>query len=303
MRDKRGHLRGGGGRRAVHEHVEGGFTCSCVAGYSGDGTACEADKTVTFEPPVNGTLFAESAGVSIRSGETTTHGTTVTFTAVPAEGWERADWSGDCAGEGGDSCAVAATLDVSVGVTFADVDECGTSADTCAAAEDGGRCTNTLGGFTCSCVAGYSGDGTACEADKTVTFEPPVNGTLFAESAGVSIRSGETTAHGTTVTFTANPAAGWQVSVWLGACADTEAPATSCEAAATLHVDAGVTFMDINECETNTDTCAEDGGRCTNTALLAGGFTCSRAARQRDAFRRKRGRFDCVWERVAWSGD
>ena len=254
-------------------NTAGGFTCSCAAGYSGDGRTCEADKAVSFLPSPNGTISAAGGGVLLQDGKTAAHGTTITFTAAPAAGFRFSGWFGDCAGAA--SCEVAATLDVSVGATFTDIDECATSADNnCAADSDGGLCANTAGGFTCSCAAGYSGDGRTCEADKAVSFLPSPNGTISAAGGGVLLQDGKTAAHGTTITFTAAPAAGFRFSGWFGDCAG----AASCEVAATLDVSVGATFTDIDECATSADNnCAadSDGGLCANTA---GGFTCSCAA-------------------------
>ena len=247
------------------DNTEGGFACGCVAGYSGDGRTCDADKTVSFQPPANGTLSAAGAGGAVQDGDTTTHGTTITFTAAPASGYRFSVWFGDCAGDL--SCKVVATLHVSVGATFADIDECRANTHDCAA--DGGFCDNTEGGFACSCIAGYAGDGRTCDADKTVSFQPPANGTLSAASAGGAVQDGDTTAHGTTITFTAAPNRGWQVSAWFGDCAGTNGG--SCEAVATLNVSAGVTFADIDECQTNAHDCAAGGGFCDNTE---GGFVC-----------------------------
>ena len=256
-------------------NTDGGFTCVCAAGYSGDGMICYADKTVSFQPLVNGTLFAASGGGAIQDGGTAAHGATVTFTVAPNRGWQVSVWLGVCAGVDATatSCEAAATTHVTAGAAFTDIDECETDTHTCAA--DGGLCANTEGDFICSCAAGYSGDGMACYPDKTVSFQPPVNGVLFAASGDFSIRNGGAAAHGTTITFTASPAAGYRIAAWLGACADTAATVIFCEAAATVHVDAGVRFTDIDECETNTHTCAADGGLCANTE---GGFTCDCAA-------------------------
>ncbi|XP_038074341.1 perlucin-like protein [Patiria miniata] len=45
-----------------------------------------------------------------------------------------------------------------------DVDECANGLDNC---DPNASCTNTPGGFTCACNAGYTGDGTTCTADDT----------------------------------------------------------------------------------------------------------------------------------------
>ena len=261
----------GGGCRSIR----GILNCVCAPGYFGNGVTCDADKTVSFRPPANGTLSAAGAGVPFQDGDTATHGTTITFTAAPNRGYQVSAWLGACAGTpaSATSCAVAATLHVSAGAVFKDINECETSAHGCVAAADGGLCTNTDGGHICGCADGYSGGEAVCRADKTVSFPPSANGTLVAAGAGVFIQDGGTTAHGTTITFTAAPNAGYQVSIWLGDCAGTAATATFCAVAATLDVSAGATFRDINECETKTDNCAAeaDGGFCTNTD---GGFTC-----------------------------
>ena len=260
----------------VCTNTDGGFTCGCLPGYSGDGVACRADKTVSFLPSAHGTLSAEGAkGGGIEDGETTRHGTTITFTANPDPGYQVSVWLGACAGTAATvaSCKATATVHVSAGATFKDINECEANTDNCAAEADGGVCTNTDGGFTCGCLPGYSGKEQVCRANKTISFLPSAHGTLSAEGAGISIQDGGAAAHGTTITFTAKPDPGYQVSVWLGVCAGTAATVTSCKATATVHVSAGATFKDINECEANTDNCAAeaDGGVCTNTD---GGFTC-----------------------------
>ena len=249
-------------------NTEGGFTCSCVSGYSGDGKICNTDKTVSFLPPDNGTLSAENDGGPVHNGGIILHGTTVTFAAAPDNGWQLSIWTGHCAGTTGDSCAVEATMNVSVGVAFSDINECATNAHDCAPI--GGDCGNTLGGFTCSCLSGYSGDGKTCNADKTVSFLPPDNGALSAENDGGPVHNGGAIAHGTTVTFAAAPNSGWQLSIWTGHCAGTTGD--SCAVDVTANVSVGVAFSDINECATNAHDCAPVGGDCDNTL---GGFTCS----------------------------
>ena len=41
----------------------------------------------------------------------------------------------------------------------ADIDECEDGTDGCNGNAD---CSNTIGSYTCSCLSGYSGDGTNC---------------------------------------------------------------------------------------------------------------------------------------------
>ena len=162
-------------------------------------------------------------------------------------------------------------MNVSVGVGFSDINEC-EDVNTHDCAPVGGECVNTEGAYTCSCLSGYSGDGRTCNADKTVSFQPPANGALLATtSAGVSVLDGGTAAHGTAITFTAAPNTGYQVSAWFGACAGTTGNA--CEVDAIMNVSVGVGFSDINECEdVNTHDCAPVGGECVNTQ---GAYTCS----------------------------
>ena len=254
-------------------NTAGSYTCGCSAGYSGDGMTCEADKTVSFQQPANGTIFAESEEVSIHAGQTVDHGTTITFTAAPGYGYRLSIWFGDCAGDL--LCEVVATLDVSVGATFTKMGQCATSAD---CAKDGGICSDAGGIFNCVCASGYFGNGLDCDADKTVSFQQPANGTLSAADAGGSIQNGGAVRHGTRLIFNAAPNRGYQVSAWFGACAGTAATVNACAVTATLDVSAGVTFTDIDEClkpSDNTCAAAEDGGFCANTE---GWFTCGCSA-------------------------
>ena len=76
--------------------------------------------------------------------------------------------------------------------------------------------------------------------------------TLSAAGAGVSVQDGGTAAHGTTITFTAAPDAGYQMSMWTGDCAgtavDASAGSSSCEVVATVAVSAGAIFDYIGRC-------------------------------------------------------
>ena len=239
----------------VCANTTGAYACGCGEGYSGDGYICTADKRVSLLAAANGSLSADPAGATV------SHGTTVTFTAAPASGYEVSVWLADCAGSSGLECALTLTVDVSVGVEFSDIDECATETHSCAAA--GGECTNTAGAYSCDCVSGYSGDGYVCESDKRVSLLAAANGSLSADPDRATV------SHGTTVTFTAAPASGYEVSVWLADCAG--ASGLECALTVTLNVSVGVKFSDINECATGAHACASSGGVCANTA---GAYSC-----------------------------
>ena len=226
--------------------------CECPSGYSGDSVVCNADVTVSFSSPANGALSAASGGGAIQDGETVVHGATVTFTASPARGYEVSIWTGVCAGAVGVSCEAVATADVSAGVEFfeAGAESCGrlipakvydAAARGCVANCPAPSVRNT-GTNRCECPPGYSVDGGVCNADVTVSFSSPANGTLSAASGGGAIQDGETVVHGATITFTASPASGYEVSIWTGGCAG--AVGVSCEAVATADVSAGVEFFE-----------------------------------------------------------
>ena len=96
----------------------------------------------------------------------------------------------------------------------------------------------------CECPSGYSGDGAVCNAVVTVSFSSPANGGLSAASGGDSIQNGGTVVYGATITFTAAPANGYEVSIWTGGCAG--AVGISCEVVATADVSVGVEFFEAS---------------------------------------------------------
>ena len=248
----------------VCTNTAGAYECSCGPGFAGDGRDCGGgDRRVSLLASENGSLSAEPGRALVANG------TTVTFTATPDSGYEISLWLEDCAGASGPTCALPVTMDVSVGVSFADVDECATATDNCAA--DGGVCTNTPGDFSCECDSGYSGDGLVCDSDKAVEISPVENGSLSASPSESPVL------HGTTVTFTASPDSGYEISEWFGACDDTPKTESKCVATATVNLKVSVAFSDIDECATALHNCAptESGGVCKNTP---GDFACECAS-------------------------
>ena len=111
----------------------------------------------------------------------------------------------------------------------------------------------------------------ACEVDgscpaRTVGFDldSDAGGTLFARWSGDSdVGDGGTVPHGTTVTFSAVPEAGWYVSGWrnCGETADnigghSDGGTQECVRVAGADVTVGAVFSDINECETARNDCS-----------------------------------------------
>ena len=56
-------------------------------------------------------------------------------------------------------------------VILSDIDECANA--TTNNCDSNANCTNTVGGFTCTCNQGYIGNGTICEG-KLIIYKPNV---------------------------------------------------------------------------------------------------------------------------------
>lgn len=111
--------------------VASGRTCTCQAGFVGDGLTCANVNECTLNPTICG-----AAGTG-----------TCTDTA------------------GAYTCACTSGYALRNGVC-ADVDECATANGGCSA---NATCTNTLGSRTCACNAGFTGNGLTCAAVPACT--------------------------------------------------------------------------------------------------------------------------------------
>ncbi len=254
--------------------VAGGFTCSCNAGYTGDGVTCtDVDECATGADNCNAdatcTNTAGSFTCACNAGYT---GDGVTCTDVD-----------ECA-TGADNCNVNATCTNTVGsftcacnagytgdgVTCSDVDECATGADNC---NVNATCTNTVGSFTCACNAGYTGDGVTCtDVDECATGADNCNVNATCTNTVGSFTcacNAGYTGDGVTCTDIDECATGADNCNANATCTNTAGSFTcSCNAGYTGD---GVTCTDIDECATGTDNCNAN-ATCTNTA---GSFTCS----------------------------
>jgi len=121
---------------ATCTNTDAGFSCTCKAGYTGDGVTCTDADECTL-----GTDDCADVGLC----ENTVGG----FTCTCADGY-----TGD-------------------GVTCTDEDECTLGTAGCSA---DATCANTDGGFTCTCNAPLVGDGFTCGAAAECTGDPGVCG-------------------------------------------------------------------------------------------------------------------------------
>eukprot|EP00058_Branchiostoma_floridae_P022698 XP_002608188.1 hypothetical protein BRAFLDRAFT_125860 [Branchiostoma floridae] len=132
-----------------------GYTCECVAGYTGDD--CETD-------------IDECASDPCQYGGTCTDGVNG-YTCECVAGYTGDDCETDIDECASDPCQYGGTCTDGVnGYTCECVagytgDDCETDIDECASdpCQYGGTCTDGVNGYTCECVAGYTGDD--CETD------------------------------------------------------------------------------------------------------------------------------------------
>ena len=242
-------------------------------------------RTIVYEAlPGDGSGGTLTA--SVPSGGAVLRGETATFTATPAAGWYVEEWTGDgaaCAPFNGECKVTAADANLSVTALFAKRKNIATlsyaadppegGAVTVAGVTDDRVDGGTMVTFVATPAAGWNvfawrGDGAGCPAANTC--ELAVNRNLFVtvrfeeakrveygevpsdQSGGTltaPVSSGETTPHGTMVTFTATPAAGWYVEGWNdGGCAGDVGSAASpgeekeCALAADADLPVTVTF-------------------------------------------------------------
>ena len=220
------------------------FSCTCPAGFLFNGTGC-----VVSNPCVAGTDDCARQATCTAPGPFRGE----TYTCECNEGWQG---TGTVANGTGDRCV--------------DIDECAQNPRICGP----GRCSNTSGGYTCACNAGYQFGRTTCiDIDECAPPADPCGegGTRCTNAAGsysCSCGAGYVFMGGTCVDINecaTNPCG-------EGECSQTEPPGYVCTCAGGYEFD-GTRCVDIDECATS-DLAGCDGGgraRCENSV---GGFRC-----------------------------
>ncbi|GAB5547708.1 MAG: hypothetical protein SangKO_074680 [Sandaracinaceae bacterium] len=220
----------------------GDWTCTCPAGYAGDGrspgTGCsdvnecaagtdDCDVNATCTNTVGSFTCACNGPEWVGDGRTCVDYDECMdpfYTAM-------CDANASCVNQVPGFSCVCQSGYRGDGFTCAEIDECMEGSDDCHA---DASCTNTPGSFTCACNGGYSGDGRSC-ADIDECMDPTFTGRCSTASTCFNL------------------------------------PGTAECRCNTGYRGDGMTCDDIDECMEGSDTCDEN-ATCSNTN---GSYTCA----------------------------
>ena len=169
--------------------------------------------TVFLLPTENGALSANrDDDPVIENGETVPEGATVRFVARPAEGYYASRWTGDCAGR--------------------------------AAGHSGRTGPSAVAGCGILNVTTNVTVGVEFARPRRVSLSHSAGGTLTARSLPGLTRvfNGGVVDDGATVSITATPDSGYEISMWSGDCDGTAKSEADCVLTATVHLSASVSF-------------------------------------------------------------
>ncbi|CAK8696725.1 unnamed protein product [Clavelina lepadiformis] len=138
-------------------NTDGGHLCSCRDGFTGDGTECTRLSCTTPNIPTNGRIRGEVVKTQYEIGSTITYECnqgyqaqgTVSITCLDNEQWSADD------------------------ISCIDINECLDVTNPCG---ENMECSNSAGGFGCTCVFGYRRSGTSCELITCDDLANPANG-------------------------------------------------------------------------------------------------------------------------------
>jgi hypothetical protein len=213
-------------------NATGGYTCACVPGFAASGAGLSATCANVNEC----VLSLDTCGRALSGG-----------------------WVNDCTDtSGGYACACGAGFAASgsgLAATCVNVDECATSAAQCGRTLGGGAvngCTDTSGGYTCACGAGFVASGSGVSATCVNVDEC----TLSAMQCGRTFIGGS-----------------------VNGCTDTSGGYTCACGAGFVSSGSGFTAgcVNVDECATSPAQCgrALGGGSVNGCADISGGYLCT----------------------------
>ena len=181
-----------------------GFTCSCNAGYAGDGFTCgDVDECADGSAGCD----ANAACTNTAGGFTcdclpgfTGDGQTCADVDECAENTDSCDPNAICSNTQGSFACDCLPGYAGDGQTCADVDECADATDNCDA---NASCANTDGSFTCDCLPGFSGDGVTCSSTNGAPVLPAIAGRTDHERDAPNIAAGGTDPEGDPISYSA----------------------------------------------------------------------------------------------------
>ncbi|XP_078678345.1 uncharacterized protein LOC144914402, partial [Branchiostoma floridae x Branchiostoma belcheri] len=237
-------------------NTPGSFTCTCKAGYSGNGVTCTdddecADGSHNCSPYAFCTNTPGSFTCTCTSGYTGDGFFCFSVNDQCTSGTHNCSPHAFCTSAAGSVTCTCYPGYSGDGVTCTDDDEWADGNNNCS---PHATCTNTNGSFTCTCNPGYIGDGVVCNAVPCPTLTEPVNGALSPTGPHYYLN---------VVTFTCNP--GYKLN---------GATTITCQASSNNNLvwsSPIPTCTDVDECSDGSHTCSSD-AFCTNTA---GSFTCT----------------------------
>ncbi|XP_077966706.1 uncharacterized protein LOC120343292 [Styela clava] len=259
--------------------LDGGFTCTCKTGFTGNGTHCEdinecPDGVNTHLCALTGTCANKPGGYDCTCNigyENGTYGPCSNINEC-SRNTDNCDTNADCADTVGSFTCACKTFYTGNGTTCVDIDECAMETHACG---DTGTCVNKVGGYNCSCNPGYEGgiggpctDIKECNSPTTNACSAQADCTDTIGSYVCVCKTGYT-GDGKTCNDINECTSNTHICHDKADCTNNNGSFTcTCK---TGYTGTGTICTDINECAIDTDNC-HNNAKCTNND---GSFTCA----------------------------